>query len=42
VHILEDSKQRLEELKNILLKKGLLDEDEEIIEAMMEDLTHFA
>lgn len=40
--ILEDGKKRLEELKNILLKKGLLDKDEEIIEAMMADLTHFA
>jgi hypothetical protein len=42
MHILEEGKKRLEELKNILLKKGLLDKDEEIIEEMMEDLTHFA
>ena len=42
MHIPDDGKKRLEELKNILLKKGLLDKDEEIIEAMMEDLTHFA
>jgi hypothetical protein len=42
VHIPDDGKKRLEELKNILLKKGLLDKDEELIEAMMEDLTHFA
>jgi len=42
MHIPDDGKKRLEELKNILLKKGLLDKDEEIIEAMVEDLTHFA
>ena len=38
----DNKKNRLEELKNILLKKGLLDKDEEIIEEMMEDLAHFA
>jgi len=42
VRILDDGKKRIEELKNILFKKGLVDKDEEIIEAMMEDLTHFA
>jgi hypothetical protein len=35
VRISGDGKKRLEELKNILLEKGLLDKDEEIIEAMM-------
>ena len=42
MQIHEEGRRRLEEVKNILLKKGLLDKDEEIIEAMMEDLTHFA
>ena len=42
MYIPDDGKKRLEELKNILLKKCLLDKDEKIIEAMMEDLTHFA
>jgi hypothetical protein len=35
VRISGDGKKRLEELKNILLEKGLLDKDEEIIETMM-------
>lgn len=33
---------RLQELKAILVKKGLLDHEEEIIVEMMEDLAHFA
>lgn len=37
-----DQAVRLEELKKILIKKGLLDKDEEIIVEMMEDLVHFA
>ena len=42
MHLPDDSKARLEELKSILLKKGLLDNDDEIISEMMDDLTHFA
>ena len=37
-----DKEARLQELKTILMKKGLLDREEELIVAMMEDLTHFA
>ncbi len=37
-----DKEARLQELKAILLKKGLLDRDEELIVEMMEDLAHFA
>ena len=37
-----DEKDRLEELKSILMRKGLLDKDEELIVEMMEDLAHFA
>ena len=37
-----DKRARLEELRTILIKKGLLEEDEETIVEMMEDLVHFA
>ena len=37
-----DKEARLQELKSILMKKGLLDRDEELIVEMMEDLAHFA
>ena len=37
-----DKEARLQELKTILLKKGLLDRKEELIVEMMEDLAHFA
>jgi len=37
-----DKEARLEELKSILMEKGLLDRDEELIVEMMEDLAHFA
>ncbi|MBW1679653.1 MAG: hypothetical protein JRJ08_05865 [Deltaproteobacteria bacterium] len=38
----DDKETRLEELKTILIKEGLLDNDEELIAEMMEDLAHFA
>ena len=34
--------EKLGELRNLLLKKGLLDKNEELIVEMIEDLTHFA
>ena len=37
-----DKEARLQELKTILMKKGLLDRDEELIVEMLEDLAHFA
>ena len=37
-----DKESRLEELKTILMKKGLLDRDEDLVVEMMEDLAHFA
>ena len=37
-----DQENRLNELKSILINKGLLDEDEELVVEMLEDLTQFA
>ena len=37
-----DKEARLQELKTILMRKGLLDQGEELIVEMMEDLAHFA
>ncbi len=35
-------REKLEKLRSILIREGLLDKDEEITGKMMEDLTHFA
>jgi len=37
-----DKEARLQELKAILIRKGLLDSEEDLIVEMMEDLVHFA
>ncbi len=37
-----DKKNSLAELRSILLRKSLMDEDEEVIPEMLEDLAHFA
>ena len=42
MNIKKEKEARLEELKTMLINKGLLDRDEEVIVEMMEDLTHFA
>ena len=37
-----DPKECLKEIRAILIKKGLLEPDEELAEAMLEDLVHYA
>ena len=37
-----DPKECLGEIRAILIKKGLLEPDEELAEAMLEDLVHYA
>ena len=37
-----DPTECLQETRTILIKKGLLEPDEELTEAMLEDLVHFA
>jgi|YNPNPStandDraft_1061719.scaffolds.fasta_scaffold37942_5 hypothetical protein len=38
----ESAGKRLAEVRSILLRRGLIDADEELCEAMLEDLVHFA
>ena len=37
-----DPGESLEEIRRILIKKGLLDKEEALAEAMLEDLVHYA
>ena len=37
-----DPTESLKEIRAILIKKGLLEPDEELAEAMLEDLVHYA
>ena len=37
-----DREARLNELRSILLSKGLMDEDEDVVPEMLGDLVHFA
>ena len=37
-----DPKQCLNEIRAVLVKKGLLDSEEELAETMLEDLVHYA